>query len=222
MGRFRIARVKIDVCDVGLKMAFRNFIYTEDDEDLSFLPKELSPGFGIGSSSVSVNMEPLKADEKLVIQPIEVTADSRESPKLELFDSFTQEVTCSTSSSKDDIPYLTVSDDDEGLPNVLELKDATAFHLKISAITPHNLSYELLQVIVKLRGEFDVMKDREKAREEECDELRVKCEAAMTEFEKNPTVMALREKISTFSTEVEEHKVSLDRMMLESQKWSGY
>ncbi|GJU47363.1 hypothetical protein Tco_1204629 [Tanacetum coccineum] len=83
-------------------------------------------------------------------------------------------------------------------------------------------SRELLQVIEKLRGEFDVMKDRERAREEECEELRAKCEAAMTEFEKNPTVVALREKISTLSTEVKEHKVSLDRMMLESQKWAGY
>ncbi|GKA98231.1 hypothetical protein Tco_0826168 [Tanacetum coccineum] len=183
MGRFRIARVKIDVCDVGLKMAFRNFIYTEDDEDLSFLPKELSPGFGIGSSSVSVNMEPLKADEKLVIQPIEVTADSRESPKLELppvkrklapGSSTSYATRTKTSSSKDDIPYLTVSDDDEGLPDVLELKDATAYHLKISAITPPAWQNHLdnhIDVIDKLRGEFDVMKDRVRAKEEECEEL---------------------------------------------------
>ncbi|GJW84835.1 hypothetical protein Tco_0157980 [Tanacetum coccineum] len=34
--------------------------------------------------------------------------------------------------------------------------------------------------------------------------------------------MALQEKISTLFTEVKEHKVSLDRMMLESQKWPGY
>ncbi|GKD60734.1 hypothetical protein Tco_1298243 [Tanacetum coccineum] len=41
-----------------------------------------------------------------------------------------------TSSSKEDVPFLTVSDDDEGLPDVLKLKDATASLLKISAITP--------------------------------------------------------------------------------------
>nr|GEU81991.1 hypothetical protein [Tanacetum cinerariifolium] len=40
-----------------------------------------------------------------------------------------------TSSLKDDVPYLTVFDDDEGLHNVLELKDAIVCHLKISAIT---------------------------------------------------------------------------------------
>ncbi|GKB94575.1 hypothetical protein Tco_0980712 [Tanacetum coccineum] len=83
-------------------------------------------------------------------------------------------------------------------------------------------SRELLQVIEKLRGEFDVTKDKERAREEECEELQAKCEAAMTEFEKKATVVALPEKICTLSTEVKEHKVSLDRMMLESQKWAGY
>ncbi|GJV74495.1 hypothetical protein Tco_1506079 [Tanacetum coccineum] len=66
------------------------------------------------------------------------------------------------------------------------------------------------------------MKDREKAREEVCEELWAKCEAAMTEFEKNHIVVALQEKISTLSTEVKEHKVSLERMILESQKWAGY
>ncbi|GKC56143.1 hypothetical protein Tco_1083741, partial [Tanacetum coccineum] len=141
------------------------------------------------------------------------------------------------------------------LPDVLELKDATACHLKISAITPlawknhldnhidlelldlHDRCYarqavvdnavnrrsrELLQVIKNLRGEYDVMRSRERAREEECEGLRVKCEAAMTEFEKNLTVVALREKISAFYAEVKEHKLNLDRMMLESQKWAGY
>nr|GEZ28427.1 hypothetical protein [Tanacetum cinerariifolium] len=130
-----------------------------------------------------------------------------------------------TSSSKDDAPFLTVSDDDEGLLNVLELKDATTCNLKIYAITHpawknhldnyidlelldlHDCCYarqavidnavnqrsrELLQVIEKLRAECDVMRSKEKAREEECEGMRVKCEAAMTE------------------------------MMLESQKWACY
>ncbi|GKF41234.1 hypothetical protein Tco_0124576 [Tanacetum coccineum] len=68
----------------GKEMAFRNFIYTEDDKDLSFLPKKPSPDFDTGSLSVSVNTEPLKADEELVIQPTKVMADSRESSKPEL------------------------------------------------------------------------------------------------------------------------------------------
>ncbi|GKD76429.1 hypothetical protein Tco_1339050 [Tanacetum coccineum] len=45
------------------------------------------------------------------------------------------------------------------------------------------------------------MRSRERAREEECEGLWVKCGAAMTEFEKNPTVVALREKISLLSAE---------------------
>ncbi|GKF24515.1 hypothetical protein Tco_0076837, partial [Tanacetum coccineum] len=187
LGRYPMSvRVFLDPILVGLKpswehgqqqpaimageMAFRNFIYAEDDEDLSFLPKEPSPGFGTGSPSVSVNMEPLKANEKLVIQPVEVTTYYRESPKLEVFvvhpgsvaaqikdkkcktrggssrppvkrklapgSSTSRAIHAMTSSLKDDVPYLIVSDDDKGLPDVLELKDATTCHLKIFAITP--------------------------------------------------------------------------------------
>nr|GEV78750.1 hypothetical protein [Tanacetum cinerariifolium] len=51
-------------------------------------------------------------------------------------------------------------------------------------------SRKLLLIIKKIRGEYDVINDRERAREEECEELRAKCEAAMSEFEKNPTVVA--------------------------------
>ncbi|GJX30048.1 hypothetical protein Tco_0238127 [Tanacetum coccineum] len=151
-------------------MAFKNFVYVEDEEDLSFLPKEPSFGFGTGSPSVSVNIEPLRAYEEPVLQPAEVTADSRGSPKPELFvvhpgsvaarikdmkcktrggsskppvkrkiasgSSNSRATRAKTSTLKDDVPFLTVSDDDKGLSNVLELKDASACHLKISAITP--------------------------------------------------------------------------------------
>ncbi|GKA92811.1 hypothetical protein Tco_0814736 [Tanacetum coccineum] len=239
-------------------MAFRNFIYTEDDEDLAFLPKEPSPNFGIGSPSVLVNTEPLKANKEPEIQSVVVTADSGGSPKPELFvvhpgsvaarikdrkcktrgwssrppvkrklahgSSTSRATRAKTSSSKDDAPFLTVFDDDDGLPDVLELKDATACHLKISAITTpawknhldnhmdlelldlhdrcyarqavvdnvvNRRSHELLQVIEKLRGKFTVMRSRERSREEECKGLHVKCEAAMTEFEKNPIVVSL-------------------------------
>ncbi|GKB97542.1 hypothetical protein Tco_0983679 [Tanacetum coccineum] len=232
----------------GKEMAFRNFIYTEDDEDLSFMPKDPSPGFGTGPLSVSVNTEPLKANKELVIQPVKVTADSGESPKPKLFVVHLGSVAARIKDRK-------LSDDDEGLPDVLELKDATSCHLKISAITPpawknhldnhmdvelldlHDRCYarqavvnnavnrrsrKLLQVIEKLRGEFDVMRSKESAREEECEGLRVKCEATMTQFEMNPVVVALREKIYALSTEVKEHKLNLDRMILESQKWVGY
>nr|GFD07790.1 hypothetical protein [Tanacetum cinerariifolium] len=75
---------------------------------------------------------------------------------------------------------------------------------------------ERKKVIEKLRGEFDVIRSRERVRKEECEGLSVKCEAAMTEFEKNFAVVALWEKISALSTKVKEHKLNLDRMMLKS------
>ncbi|GKD56970.1 hypothetical protein Tco_1290357 [Tanacetum coccineum] len=65
---------------------------------------------------------------------------------------------------------------------------------------------EFLQVIEKIRGEADVIKARERSCEEECEELRVKCEAAMAEFDQNPGVLALREKISSLTADVKEHK----------------
>nr|GEZ97854.1 hypothetical protein [Tanacetum cinerariifolium] len=58
------------------EMAFRNFIYIEDVEDLSFLPKEPPSGFSTGSPSILVNTKPLKADKELIIQLAEVTTDS--------------------------------------------------------------------------------------------------------------------------------------------------
>ncbi|GKG41994.1 hypothetical protein Tco_0473745, partial [Tanacetum coccineum] len=59
-------------------MDFRNFIYTEDDDNLAFLPKEPSLGFGIGSPSTSVNTEPPKDVKEPKVQPAEVTIDSGE------------------------------------------------------------------------------------------------------------------------------------------------
>ncbi|GKE17140.1 hypothetical protein Tco_1424717 [Tanacetum coccineum] len=126
-----------------VEMAFRNFVYVEDEGDLSFLPKEPSTGFGTSSPSVSVNIEPLRADKEPILQPAEVMADSggRSSRppvkrKLASGSSNSRATRAKTSTSKDDVHFLTVSDDDEGLSDVPELKGATACHLKISAITP--------------------------------------------------------------------------------------
>nr|GEY14207.1 hypothetical protein [Tanacetum cinerariifolium] len=227
------------------EMAFRNFIYTEDDDDLAFLPKEPSPGFGTGSPSASVNTELPKDVEEPEVQPAEITAESGESLKAGVFivhpgsvaarikerkckmregssrplvkrklaseSSSSRVVRAKTSASKDDAPILSISDDDEGLPYCFKLKDANACHLKILAITPpawkghldnqidlelldlhdrcyarhvvvdnavNKRSHEFLQVIEKMRGEADVIKARERSCEEECEELRVKYEAA--------------------------------------------
>ncbi|GKB68874.1 hypothetical protein Tco_0930286, partial [Tanacetum coccineum] len=201
---------------VGRKeMDFRNFIYTEDDDDLAFLPKELSPKFGIGSLSTSVNTKPPKDVEEPEVQPEKVTADSRESPKAGVFVvhpgsaaarirkckirggssrplmkrklafglSTSRVMRAKTSASKDDAPFLSISDDDEGLSNCFELKDANACHLKFSVITPSAWKgYLDNQMDLELLDLHDRCYARERSSEEECEGLRVKCEAAMAEF----------------------------------------
>ncbi|GJU01729.1 hypothetical protein Tco_1112067 [Tanacetum coccineum] len=152
------------------EMAFRNFIYAETDKDLSFLPKEPSPDFGTGSSSVSVNTEPPIGDAEPAIQLVENTTYSRDSScqgefvihpesvaarikdrkckmrggssrptmkrKLAQGSSSSRATCAKTTSSKDATPLLTISDDDEGLLDVLELQNANACHHKIFSITP--------------------------------------------------------------------------------------
>ncbi|GJZ20506.1 hypothetical protein Tco_0557096 [Tanacetum coccineum] len=145
----------------GKEMVFRNFIYAEDDDDLAFLPNEPSPRFGIGLLFASVNTKPPKDVEEHEVQPAEITTNSGESPKAHVFvvhpwsvtalikerkcnikggsskphvkrklaseSSSSCDVRAKNSASKDDAPFLSISDDDE---------DASACHLKISAITP--------------------------------------------------------------------------------------
>ncbi|GJW95748.1 hypothetical protein Tco_0175420 [Tanacetum coccineum] len=247
-----------------------NFIYTEDDDDLLFLPKEPSPGLDTGFPSISVNTKPLKANKELMVHPAKVMADSGESPKPELFivhpgsvaarikdrkcktrggssrphvkrklapgSLISRATRTKTSSLKEDVSFLTVSDDDEVLSDVLELKDATACHLKISAITPlawknhldNHMDLELLDLHDRYYARHAVVdnavnrRSRELlAKEEEYEGLRVKCEAAMTEFKKNPTVVVLREKIFALSIEVtslESEKARLEAVEVSLRK----
>ncbi|GJQ99942.1 hypothetical protein Tco_0522927 [Tanacetum coccineum] len=130
------------------EMDFRIIIYTENDYDFAFLPKEPSLGFGIGSPPASVNIKPPKDVKEPEVQPAEVTADSGESPKAGMFVVHPRSVAvrikerkcktwggssrphvkrklasgslssrvvhAKTSTSKDDAPFLSISDDDEG------------------------------------------------------------------------------------------------------------
>ncbi|GJU77007.1 hypothetical protein Tco_1274077 [Tanacetum coccineum] len=210
-----------NVLVVTLDVFFRNFIYTEEDEDLTFLTKDLSPGFNIGSPSVSINTEPVRTDEEPAVEHVTepatepvnervgTIADSGGIPKEILLklasgSSTSRTVRAKASTLKDDTHVLSISDDDEGLEDCLELKDATACHLKISAITPpawkgfldNHLDVDLLDL------HDHVMRARELARKEECEGLRAKCEAAMTDFDRNPVVLLLREKMSSLAAEV--------------------
>nr|GEU39949.1 hypothetical protein [Tanacetum cinerariifolium] len=170
--------LNVDYSRVGLEMAFRNFIYAENEEDLSLFPKEPSLSFGTGLPSVLVNTEPppppLRVDVKPKLKLVEDTTYYGGSLKPERHlapGSLSSRAThAKTSSSKDGPLFLIVFNDDEGLPDVFKLKDANACHLEIFAITPLNWKNHL--VIEKIRGEYDVMKERKRAREEECDKLR--------------------------------------------------
>ncbi|GJZ85163.1 hypothetical protein Tco_0650502 [Tanacetum coccineum] len=177
------------------EMTFRNFIYTEDDEDLTFLPKDDSPVRGDYS-----RFKGSPKGDTFVVHAGSVAARIRERKcktrggssrppvkrKLASGSSTSCTVRAKDFAIMDDAPVLSISDDDEGLEDCLELKDATAYHLKISIITPpawkvNKRSRELLKLIEKLS-----------------------------------------EKISSIAAEAKEHKGNLNRLMLESQKWLGY
>ncbi|GJX38976.1 hypothetical protein Tco_0252279 [Tanacetum coccineum] len=189
----------------------RNFMYAETDDDLTFLPKEPSLEFRTESPSVSINMEPPIAKAVPTGQLVENTADSGDSPhseqlvihpgsvaarirerkcrnqrgffeascqaKLVQGASSSRSTRAKAAASRDDSPFLTISDDDEG---------------KLSLNVPYI--------------------DKEKERDQECEELKAKCEAAMANFDKNPIVSVLRDKIASLSGEVKEHRANLDRM----------
>ncbi|GKF39560.1 hypothetical protein Tco_0119621, partial [Tanacetum coccineum] len=183
-------------------MAFRNFISTEDDDDLAFLPKELYLGFGIVSPSTSVNTElPKSIVARIQERKCKTRGDSSRplvKRKLASGSSSSSVVRAKTSASEDDAPILSIFDDDEG-KFLVHLVLSKAIDLLIYPLSS-------LYAIQKMRGEVDVTKARERSREEECEEIQVKCEADMVEFDQNPAVLALREKISSLTADVKEHK----------------
>nr|GEV74066.1 hypothetical protein [Tanacetum cinerariifolium] len=102
----------------------RNFMYVEDDKDLSFLPKDPSLDFGTGSPSVSINIDlpAVKAEPTNVgnsKQLAENIADSGGSSiRQEKLAGSSSRATRQNKSFKADSPFLTISDDEEAV-NVL-------------------------------------------------------------------------------------------------------
>nr|GEX59781.1 hypothetical protein [Tanacetum cinerariifolium] len=198
-----------------------NFIYTEDGEDLTFLPKDFSPGFNTGSPSVSINTKPVKAAEEPAVEPtIEPATEPVNEPKRKCktrgassrppvkrklaFGSLTScTIRAKAFAIKDDNPVLSISDDDEGLEDCLELKDATACHLKIFAITPPAWKGFLNNHI-----DVDLL------------DLYYRCYARQAVVDN--AVNRRPQKMYSLAAEAKEHKGNLDRLMLESQKWSSY
>ncbi|GJT01061.1 hypothetical protein Tco_0822230 [Tanacetum coccineum] len=107
------------------------------------------------------------------------------------------------------------------LPDVLELQDANACHLKIFAITPPAWKGHLEnQLDLELLDLHDRCYEKEKARDQECEELRVKCETTMNEFDKNPTVIILRENIASLPGEIKVASLEVKKVRLEAVKAS--
>ncbi|GKA49109.1 hypothetical protein Tco_0742067 [Tanacetum coccineum] len=191
-------------------MTFRNFIYTEDDDDLAFLPKEPSSGFGTSSPSASVNTKLPKDVEEPQVQPAEITVDSGESLKVGVFvvhlrsvAALIKERKCKTrrGSSRPPVKRKLASRSLSSCvvrvkPMLLRMMLLFFPYLMMRVVVDNAVNRrarEFLQVIKKMSGEAD-----------------------------NPVVLALREKISSLTVDVKEHKGNLDRMMLESQNWAGY
>nr|GEV83823.1 hypothetical protein [Tanacetum cinerariifolium] len=198
----------------GKEMAFRNFIYAENEENSSCLPNEPSHGLGNGSLSISENTDPFSVDAEPSLKLTEDTVDSGGSSKPEVFVVHPGRVAarikdrkCKTKGGRGGRPGLPLREN---------------LHLGLRPLVLLVLKFLPPRMIIRFLHFLMMMKQRERAREEECEELRSKCKAAMTDFEKNPTVVAMREKMSTLSIEAKEHKANLDRMLLESQKWACY
>nr|GEV20621.1 hypothetical protein [Tanacetum cinerariifolium] len=229
-------------------MDFRNFMYVEDDEDLSFLPRETSLGFRTSSPFTSINNKPQLLETKPldamnVEQSFENTVDSRGSRVREgMLVIGIGSVTWRMKEKKRSSPtkaesslFLAISDNKGGLPEAPELQTATDYHMMISNVTLlawighivnqldvelldlHDRCYarqsvvdnvinqrarEFMKVVDKMKRECDVLKDREKEREKEYEELRLKCKAAMTDFENNLANNVLRQKIKSIRDEV--------------------
>ncbi|GJV22522.1 hypothetical protein Tco_1371542 [Tanacetum coccineum] len=135
------------------KMAFRNFVYAEDEEDLSFLPKEPPPGFGTGSPSVvATRMKNRKCK----------TRGGSSRPPVKRYSGFPRKFTLSWKNHWIIIWTL----------ELLDLHDRYYAQKSVVDNVVNMRSHELLEVIEKLRGECDVIKERERAREEESESLR--------------------------------------------------
>nr|GEX45929.1 hypothetical protein [Tanacetum cinerariifolium] len=194
-------------------MAFRNFVYAEDEEDLSFLPKEPSPGFSIGSSSTSVNIEPLKADEELMLQHAEVTTDSKGSSKPELFVVYPGSVVVRIKDRK------CKTRGGSSRPHVKRKLASGSLNSRATYAMTSTSKDDVPFLILSDddKGECDVIKERERAWEEEFESLRAKCKVSMSEFEKNPTASLLTLESQVASLEVEKVRLEAVEVSLRNE-----
>nr|GFB74295.1 hypothetical protein [Tanacetum cinerariifolium] len=155
-------------------MAFRNFIY-EDDDDLYFLPKDPSLGLGIGSPSASVNTEPLKDVEEPEVQITEVTTYLGESLKADVFVLHPRSVAtrikqrkCKTREGSSTPLEKRKLASKPSSSHVVRAKTSGSNDDAVVDNVVNRRAHEFLQVIEKMSGEADVIKARERSFKEEC------------------------------------------------------
>ncbi|GKA38650.1 hypothetical protein Tco_0731201 [Tanacetum coccineum] len=87
--------------------------------------------------------------------------------------------------------FLTISDDDEEV-ELLDIHDRCYGRQAVVDNAVNQRAQELLRIVDQMKGECGVLREREKAVDKECEELKAKCEAGLADFDKNPIVNVLR------------------------------
>nr|GEZ16533.1 hypothetical protein [Tanacetum cinerariifolium] len=124
-----------------------------------------------------------------------------------------------TFASQDDPSFLSISDNDEGLPDCFKLKESNACHLKISAITlpawkghlDNQIDLELLDLHDRCYTRQAVVDNAVNRRAHEFLQVIEK----MSGEADNPAILALQEKISSLTADVTENKEA-DKARLEA------
>ncbi|GKB32748.1 hypothetical protein Tco_0872149 [Tanacetum coccineum] len=216
------------------EMAFGNFMFAEDDEEMTFLPHEPSPGFNCGSPFSSIKNEPTLLEGELLDsanseQLVDNTTDSgclsdREEMPIIGSGNVAERINdrkclpiksllLLRPSPPLFLPFLMMKKAFLMHPNSavdchLMMSNVTLSawkgHLMMSNVT-NQRAQELLKVADQVKGECEVFKEREKARDKEYEELRLKCEAAMADFDNNIAFNVISQKIKSLSDDVKEH-----------------
>ncbi|GJX47381.1 hypothetical protein Tco_0272571 [Tanacetum coccineum] len=146
----------IDSFSSFIEMAFGDFMFAKNDEETSFLPRELSPGFGAGSPSALINNEPpfLEAeilDSANLDQLVENTVYFEGSP------------------ARGEMLAI-------GIGSVKRrMKDRKC--MTKGSTKPPVKPRELVKVMEHMKGECEVLKERETTMDKECKGLKAKYEA---------------------------------------------
>nr|GEY21790.1 probable xyloglucan endotransglucosylase/hydrolase protein 30 [Tanacetum cinerariifolium] len=210
---------------------------------LIFLPKEPSPGFGISLPSASGNTEPSKDVEEPKVQPVEVTADSGECSKADVFvvhpgsvAARVKERKCKTRGSSLRPPIKSklasgpssscamrattfASQDDASFLSISDNDEGLSDCFRLNDANACHLKISAI-TLPAWKGHLDNQIDLELLDlHDRCYTWQVVVDNAVNrrarEFLQNPVILALRENISSLTADVTEHKEA-DKARLEA------